>query len=62
MVEGRISIMVYKERRDLIKAAQEWLEEEHKAGKETSDQELADHFGISLREARDIHDGLTHGH
>jgi len=51
--------MVYKERRDLVQAVSEWLEEERKACKDVSDQEIADHFGISLHEARHIHDELN---
>ena len=54
--------MVYKEQRDLVQAISHWIEEERKAGKEVSDQEIADHFGISLREARHIHDELGHGY
>lgn len=53
--------MVYKNRQDLMRAILNWIEEENRAGKDVSDQEIADHFHISFSEAREIHEEISHG-
>lgn len=53
--------MVYKNRQDLVNAVLNWIEEENRAGKDVSDQEIADHFHISSSDAREIHEEISDG-
>jgi DNA-directed RNA polymerase specialized sigma subunit len=51
--------MVYKSKRELIQDIDEWMQHEGKVGKDVSAQEIASHFGISLEEAREIHEAMN---